>query len=454
MKKRVWMAVGLLLAAAPLPILLGEGHGLPPAEKWVARYNGPNNGADFAQDIAVDGSGNVYVTGYSLVSGTNYDYATIKYDTNGKQLWVRRYDGPGHGEDKATDIAVDGSGNVYVTGWSLVSANNYDYATIKYNTNGKQLWVRRFNGPSHGNDYGTDVAVDSSGNVYVTGGSFYSDTGQDFVTIKYNPSGKQLWVQRYGTPGNKSDWAYYIAVDGSGNVFISGASSVTSLEIDCVSIKYDINGKQLWVQRYGTPGETYNSPVDIAVDGAGNICILVNSRQAPGSDYDYATIKYNANGEQLWANRYNGTGKSLDAPRGLAVDGAGNVYVTGVSYGVNTIQDFATIKYSSNGKQLWVARYTRSDSSSDWAEAIAVDRSGNIYVTGASTISGSNSADYDIVTIKYTAKGKQIWVKKYNGPGHGYDSSNAIAVDGSGNVYVTGESLGSGTSIDYATIKY
>ena len=102
------------------------------AQQWVARYNGPGNGSDFAHSIAVDGSGNVYVTGWSKGSGSYDDYCTIKYNSSGVQQWVARYNGPGNGLDEAFSIALDGSGNVYVTGWSIGSGTNYDYCTIKY----------------------------------------------------------------------------------------------------------------------------------------------------------------------------------------------------------------------------------------------------------------------------------------------------------------------------------
>src|SRR3990172_4776861 len=139
-------------------------------QAWVARYNGPDYGVDEAFAIAVDGQGNVYVTGASGYS-TDMDYATIKYDSNGNQLWAARYNGPGNGGDGAFAIAVDGQGNVYVTGQSWGGATNDDYATIKYDTNGNQLWVARYNGPGNSDDEAYRIAVDGQGNVYVTGTS-------------------------------------------------------------------------------------------------------------------------------------------------------------------------------------------------------------------------------------------------------------------------------------------
>ena len=147
-------------------------------QEWAARFSGPGNWYDRASSIAVDGSGNVYVTGWSVRSATQRDYATLKYNSSGVQQWEARYNGSGNGNDAATSLAVDGSGNVYVTGYSG-NFPNHDYATIKYNSSGDSLWVRRYNGPGNSDDEAYSLAVDGSGNVYVAGNS---------ATIKYNSS--------------------------------------------------------------------------------------------------------------------------------------------------------------------------------------------------------------------------------------------------------------------------
>jgi hypothetical protein len=230
--------------------------------------------------------------------GTLSDYATVKYDTNGNQLWVARYNGPGNRDDTATALAVDAAGNVYVTGASWGSGTVAGYATVKYDTNGNQLWVARYNGPGSG-DSATALAVDAAGNVYVTGRSSGSVAANfsDYATVKYDTNGNQLWVARYNLPDSLSG-ATALALDAAGNVYVTGYS---------------------WGE-----GQAYLS--------------------------DYATVKYDANGNELWVVRYNGPGNSLgysnDVAAALAVDPAGNVYVTGYSVGSEMDWDYATIKYS------------------------------------------------------------------------------------------------------------
>ena len=380
---------------------------------WVTRYNGPGNGNDIARSIAVDGSGNVYVTGYSWGgSGTGQDYATIKYNSAGVQQWLQRYNGPLSSDDEARSIAVDGSGNVYVTGYSLGSGN--DYATIKYNSSGVQQWVTRYNGgPGNGADDARSIAVDGSGNVYVTGSSVGLGTSDDYATIKYNSSGVEQWASEYNGPGNLGDYAQSIAVDGSGNVYVTGRSyGGSGTNTDYATIKYNSSGVQQWLQRYNGPTSNYDAATSLAVDGSGNVYVTGYS-EGSGTVEDYATVKYNSSGVQQWVSRYNGPGNGADDAHSIAVDGSGNVYVTGRSYGGSgTNTDCATLKYNSSGVQQWVSRYNGPGNGDDYAYSIAVDGSGNVYVTGMSLYSGT--ADYDYATIKYNSSGVEQWAGIYN----------------------------------------
>jgi hypothetical protein len=410
---------------------------------WVQRYNGPANGEDLASAIAVDNAGNVYVTGYSDRASWGLDYATIKYDSNGNQEWVRRYfSGPPFGGGRLqmpATIAVDSVGNTYVTGSSGGGASGFDYATIKYDTNGNRKWVRRYNGPGNGDDYPRAIAVDKAGNVYVTGFSDGGATRADSATIKYDTNGNRKWVKRYDQ-GHGQDVANAIAVDKAGNVYVSGMSSS-----EFATIKYDTNGNQKWMEHY-KPANGLAGASAIAVDRAGNVYVTGSSGRFASSDIvtDYATIKYDTNGNRKWVKQYNGPAYGNDIARAIAVDLTGNVYVTGSSAGRISGFDYATIKYDTNGKLRWLKRYNEGD----FPSGIAVDRVGNVYVTGS-----SNDYASDYVTIKYDTNGEQKWVKRYDGPASGNDSASAISVDKAGNVYVTGSTDGGASGSDYATIK-
>jgi hypothetical protein len=438
-------------------VLFGELPALADVDTaWVRRYNGPENSGDYAYTIAVDGSTNVYVTGKSYGSGTGYDYATIKYYLNGDTAWVRRYNGPGDSSDAALDIALDSSGNVYVTGSSIGSGTGYDYATIKYYPNGDTAWVRRYNRPGNHIDGASAIAADESGNVYVTGTSQVPDFVQsDYVTIKYHPNGDTAWVKTYNGPGNWADQAYAIGVDGSDNVYVTGYSGGNGTFSDYTTIKYYSNGDTAWIRRYDGPISGQDQAHAIVIDDSGNIYVTGWSEQSTGPDYneDYATIKYDSSGNELWVQRYNGPADYSDKASAIAVDDSGNVYVTGQSYGIGTYWDYATIKYNSDGDSVWVRRHNGLGNASDYAYAIATDNLGNVYVTGES-YGGWTATDY--TTIKYYPNGDTAWIKTYNGPANMWDETHAIAIDDSGNVYVTGQSCQGPWpyNFDYATIKY
>jgi M6 family metalloprotease-like protein/uncharacterized delta-60 repeat protein len=421
---------------------------------WAQRYNGPNNGYDQATDLAMDNAGNVYVTGASQGVGTSTDYATLKYNSAGVLHWEQRYNGPASSYDHPSSIAVDGTGNVYVTGRSDVGGIVYDYLTIKYNSTGVLQWEQRYNGLSSGIDEAKSIAVDGVGNVYVTGMSWNSVTQFDYATIKYDTAGVQQWVQRYDGPISSSDHATSIAADSAGNVYVTGYSPDNNTGTDYATIKYNTAGVQQWVQRYNHFGNSTDVPSSLVVDGIGNIYVTGRS-MGTGTGFDYATIKYNAAGVQQWVQRYTGLGSNQDYAESMVVDGDGNVYVTGSSDSDSALtsnDDYATIKYNSAGVQQWETRYNGPGNSVDRATSLAVDGVGNVYVTGYGDTDVSLTFNYNYITIKYNPAGAQQWVTTYNGPGNDADQATSLVLDGFGNVCITGSSIGFG--YDYATIKY
>ena len=418
-------------------------------ELWVARYNGPGNAADVAKSIAIDDHDNVYVTGWSDGGATHRDYATIKYDASGNQIWMARYNGPGNGYDEAYAMAVDSAGSIYVTGRSVGSETNYDYATIRYDADGNQIWVARYNGPGNGEDEANSILIGGSGSVYVTGWSNGLGTYADYATIKYNASGDPIWVARYNGAYNSGDYATAMALDSADNVYATGWSDGFLTQHDYATVKYDDTGSQVWATRYNAPVNQWDEAQSIAVDGSGNVYVTGWS-DGLWTGFDYATIKYDAQGDQVWIARYSGLGNFDDWATSLAVDGE-NIYVTGQSYDLETWGDYATIKYDAFGNQLWVSFYNGPTNSYDYANALSIDGYGNICVTGHS--SGSEG---DYATVKYNASGNQVWVARYNGLGTGNDEANSLVVSRDGNVHVTGVSDGIyyGNNMDYATIKY
>ena len=372
-------------------------------EQWVARYNGSpvRNWPDEARAIAVNANG-VYVTGYIsyyILEDSN-DYCTIKYDREtGDTLWLRKYNGLANKCDQAYAIGLDSNGNVYVTGKSKGAGNDFDFLTVKYSPTGVEQWTARYNNPSgNGWDMAYALAVDNSGNVYVTGQSYDLTTYYDCVTIKYNSSGVQQWVQRYSYEGNNSDEGDAITVDNTGNVYVACRSISTTTSWDYATIKYSTNGTQQWVARYNGMVNYDDQPTGISLDNLGNI--YVTGKSGIGSFYyRFATVKYTSNGTQDWVRTYISPANLTAWANGVTIDNQNNIYVTGLDYAPDTTAEYVTIKYLPNGTEEWITRYSAGVNHGDaWATDVCVDQGNCVYVTGYSESVDGNP---DYLTIKF-----------------------------------------------------
>jgi hypothetical protein len=423
----LWAALGYVAFA-----LVTEPAEAAVTEGWVQRYDGGATGIDREDEgraVAVDVSGNVLVTGASW-NGSNFDYYTAKYAAvNGALLWEKRHNGPGNGDDYPSALAVDTNGNVLVTGVSY---------TAKYAAaDGALLWEKNLGG---------SVAVDASGNVVVAGGS---------STAKYAADGALLWEKQLGGGAG----AEALAVDKDGNVVVTGSSnggapSSGGTSWDYYTAKFAVaDGRLIWEKRYNGPGNSADWPSAVAVDGIGNV--VVTGYSGFGGIYDYATVKYAAaDGALLWEKRYDGPANSQDEAGAVVVDTSGNVVVTGISVGNGTGVDCYTAKYATaDGALLWEQRYDGPASGDDSAAAVAVDDHGNVVVTGTSF----NASNQDMYTAKYAATdGALLWERRYNGPANGHDYSDGLALGPNGMVAVTGGSYTGRTytDTDFVTIVY
>ena len=410
-------------------------------------------------DVKTDASGNVYMTGFiEGVAGTNsiatsgayqtsygggYAAFLVKFNTSGKRLWATYF---GASSTFGSGIALDGSGNLYITGKSSSQrgiATLGAYQTVKKGTtnitsdaflakftiNGKLIWATYYGGDEEDDAYG--VATDISGNVYITGytqsdsgiatsGAYqtsYSGTGDAFLA-KFNGSGNILWATYYGgnnTTGSSSDEVNGICIDVSGNVYIASETSST-------------NG--------------------IASSGA--------FQTSNAGNVDAFLAKFSSSGVRLWATYYGGA--NPDAACRIITDTYGNVYMTGYTSSNNGIatsdahqlfldgpEDAFLAKFSSSGTRLWATYY--GGYNSEQAFGICSNASGDIYITGftGSKINFATSGAYqtsfgggyeDAFIAKFSSLGNLAWSTYFGG--NGLDYGWGICTDITGNIYLTG----------------
>jgi hypothetical protein len=435
--------------------------------QWAKRIGWTS--LEVGNSIVVDGSGNVYTTGvfngtidFDPGAGISYltsvgfnDIFISKLDAVGNFLWAKSIGGTNN--DLGTSIALDGSGNVYTTGYfegtadfdpgvgisNLTSVGSYDVFILKLDASGNFLWAKNMGGA--GFDWGNSIVLDGSGNVYTTGdfsglanfnlgtgtSILTSSGGMDIFISKLDTAGNFLWVKSMG--GTSGDRSNSIALDGSGNIYTTGCfqgtadfdpgvgtSNLTSTGsyADIFISKLDTAGNFLWAKSIG--GIQTDEGISIVVDGSGNVYttglfrgtvdfdpgVGTNNLTSAG-DRDIFISKLDAAGNFLWAKSMGGT--SIDVGNSIAVDGSGNVYITGLFFG--------TVDFDPG--------------------------------MGTSNLTSGGSSD--IFISKLDAAGNFLWAKNIGGTS--FDGANSITLDGSGNVYLTGAfsgtvdfDLGAGTS--------
>jgi len=421
--------------------------------QWAKSIGGTS--VDESYSIALDDTGNVYVTGWfedtadfnpgpgtaNLISAGLDDIFFAKYSSSGDYIWAKSIGGGAN--DRAYSIALDDTGNMYITGYffdtvdfdpgpgtaDLTSAGLVDIFFAKYSSSGDYIWAKKLGGIV--NDEGSSIALDDTGNVYVTGrfqgtadfdpgpgtADLISAGGNDIFFAKYSSAGNYLWAKRAG--GTSGDGSTSIALDDTSNVYVTG----------------DFGGTADFDPGSGT----------VNLTSAGSVEIFF--------------AKYNSSGDYIWAKSLGGT--SWDDGFAIALDGMGNVYVTG--YFMSTADfdpgpgtanltsaggfDIFFAKYSSDsGNYLWAKRLGGIDW--DASTSIALDDTGNVYVTGffrfaadfdpgAGTANLTSAGGFDIFFAKYSTSGDYLWAKRLGGTSDDYSLS--IALDGMGNVYITGD---------------
>jgi hypothetical protein len=390
---------------------------------WVRRWDGPVHAEDWTECVGIDPSGNVIVCGASNQDpdpdSVDVDFVTVKYLPNGDTAWVRILD---FGDDAAIPkkLIVDDAGNSYVAGLA-----NAAIVLLKYSANGTVLWQR----PIRENSIG-GLVQDAAGNLLLCGGVAY---GNGFVR-KYGADGDSIWARSYDlTPW--PDWYADLAVDEAGYVYVVGSCLYEWTEERCLTFKCDSDGAVLWWTSYGSQVE-HEWLTRATLDDSGNLMAI--GRSYGVNDRDYLTLKQSATGETLWTRRYNGTANGRDEARAVAVDSAGNVYVTGSADYGGTNTDYTTIKYRPDGSVAWLARYDSPAHSGDGAYDIVVGSDCRAYVTGSSYTPITSN---DCATICYDSLGDTVWVRRYNSPNNGSEYARTIALGPGDAVCVAGQGI-------------
>ncbi len=367
--------------------------------QWATFYGGNNK--DYGISITTDGSGNIFLTGHTMSTnfpiydpgggayfqGTNaggYDVFILKFTNSGVLQWATFYGGNSH--DYGRSITTDGSGNIFVTGYTMSTnfptydpgggayfqgdAGYEDIFILKFTNSGVRQWATYYGGNFI--DLGFSITTDGSGNIFITGGTsstnfptynpgggaYFQASNQGFSDVfilKFTNSGVRQWATFYG--GNDYDYGYSITTDGSGNIFVTGATWSTNFPI------------------YNPGGGAY-------------------FQETWAGWYDVFILKFTNSGERQWATYYGGN--SHDDGRSITTDGSGNIFVTGYTWSADFpiydpgggyfqgqiagVYDVFILKFTNSGERQWATFYGGNDY--DYGYSITTDTSGNIFLTG------------------------------------------------------------------------
>jgi len=341
--------------------------------------------------------------------------------------------------DKGRAVAVDNLGDIY---FAYYGGSGIAYLR-KYNSAGHVLWSQLLGTSSFGQEM--SVVVDGVGDVYVTGSTQDgpSSTWDAFLS-KFSPSGSLRWSKWFGT--SSRDYGYDVCVDGQGNVFVSGLTegSVDGVNAgggDAFLVKFDSNGSHLWSRQYGTSG--YDFGEGIAADAAGNVYVTGNTNYGyPITDIDTLIVKYDPAGARVWTREIGPSGRFIGSSD-IAVVGD-TVYVIGDDLVNSGNWDAFLAAYDTAGNYQSYFSWGSSGRglTDDLASDLTVDPSGGLLVTGVTEgdLAAKNQGSLDAFVTRFDATGTLSWSKQFGTTGTDY--GNGIAIDGSGNIYVGGDTTG------------
>ncbi len=311
---------------------------------WVQHYNGPGNSYDIASGITVNNSGDVFVTGASIgFLFALVDFVTIKINSAGIQQWVARYN-YSNGMDIPAGIILDNSGNVIVSGSSSSSStnNNWDFATVKYNSStGAQMQVQRQSNAGNAQDKVIAQTKDANGNIYTTGITSSNGSNFNVQTIKYDQNMNVVWVQTFDAHGNY-DQGTDIAIDNSGNVLVTGYSTRSNLTKELLLLNYSSTGLLNWkVLKQPTPDLSNAEGLKIRIKS--NNEIFVGGNYTINNNSDMAILRFDNNGVHTLEKTYNGVSNLNDQLLDFMVDG--NYIIVSGKTNNGVIDQNVTIKY-------------------------------------------------------------------------------------------------------------
>jgi len=351
----------------------------------------------------------------------------------GTLLWTRNYTGEDAGNARARGAAVDASGNVIVVGEEFVVGQNANVWARKYTPEGEVLWTWSWNGASNGDDIAHAIAIDPAGDLVIVGETYVGGSGADMLFIKLGPDSKPIWQSTYNGPGNLGDRAYGVAVDGTGNIAVTGEEYKLIGLHNVFTRVMDTNGTAIWTDTFDANAGN-DSGHAVAFTSSSDV-VVAGEIYVPIGLANLWLRKYAAGGATMWTKSSDHM-LGNDIWRGVAVDGAGEIGLVGEVYEVAGLSAIKIARYSADGDELWSDIQDSEGGDNDIGHGVAFDAGNNLIAVGEEYTANDFARAW---VRKYDPMGAQRWTQIFDGDAAGNDISSAVAIDAAGHVYAAGE---------------
>ena len=419
-------------------------------QTWNVSYDPSPNQNDESAAVTFDSNGNIIVVGNTQNAEAQSDALLLNYAGSGGGTFNQyTVNGIGDNTENIRDFGFDTQGNIYVAGYSVAKDTDRNLCLVKLNAAGDTLWSRSITGTLYGSDEEANRLFVTSNSVIISGYVKNSGTGSEVLVAKYDLNGNLLWSSQYNSTFNESERSADMAVDATGNIYITGRTDIDPVSTSNNEIlvqKYNTNGAIVWTNVVAGNAEDDRGKF-IRLNGTN---VLVVARKHNGTNQDIWLRMLNANGQTVWTTSYD-SGFDDDVTD-VQVDANNNIYITGffLANGDLLNQDVVTLKYDSAGALVWSNIYAGNAGENDESSALVVDASGNVYVCGVSDNDSSTSINLDWFVIQVQSNGTTGWTSLNNGNANQDDIADDISLGSDNSPFVAIHSdVDSGTDINY-----
>ncbi len=418
-----------------------------PAEVWSKTYFNPNGtGSDYSDKTITDAQGNIYIACATRTQNTSDDIMVLKYNSAGLLQWSKTYNYSYNGTEQPNDICLDNSGNIYVTGTSTrTQGGYYDCVLLKFDPNGNILWVKRINKTNYTDRKSEGVSLVFRDGIYVGINYIYNGWSESGIA-KYSAAGDSVAYLQTGFLSNFSYRMWKMVQDNNLNIYaIYSGDLLPNEEEDLVVKKIGTNGSLslIWTKTYTGASHLNDRARDIAVGPDGNIFITGHT-YVSNQGANLILMKFGRDdGAVLMQKTYNDAINNQD-DYGVKVsfDNNLNILVAGGTSGLNSPSNILMLKYSPTGTLMFTKTYDHAGSSIDGMRDLQTDSYGNYYIAGDYTDQVQQTSG--LYTLKFSSAGELDWAIEKNMQSN-IQSMRNININSDGSLIVTADYDDAGT---------